>query len=268
MFQSKLFLGFVENTDDIDQQFKLQIRLIPEMKDVPKNDLPWLRPMFMETDSASSFNPIPVGSMVWCLFIDEFYKTGFYIKSAVLDDLVDYDSIKNDLSKIAEISSQDYPKVTFTKYSDGTTIFHNVSTGESGTYHKSGTYTVIDKDGSVTVKSVKNIKLYNEKTSIELKDDGTIEQSTLASNFKITDSGFEFDGNANHLVTFEHLKAILSAVFTTLDSRMMIDPLTGSTGTPMPSPTSLIALTLVPEAGGIPVPAAMETMKASKVKTS
>lgn len=245
MIDVQLYTGEVVDTEDPDKKGKVKVRLLPEMKDAQEDHLPWLYPFALQSMTEDAYSHIfpEEGSLVWCFFTSESFHTGFFISAVFLEDLFDYSAIEDAIDDIPEVPAVQYPQAKFTRYNDGTLVFTNTETGDMGIYHSSGTYTVIDQDGGVFVKSNKNIKLYNGDASIEMKEDGTIEQtndSGLGNTLTITSDGFEFNGNSKTLVRFEDLKQILATVFQTYDSSVYVDPLTGVAG-PITSPVKPIA---------------------------
>ncbi len=263
-----LYLAVVENNKDSDNLGRLQARILPGMKDAQPEHLPWVRPFLINGASKQSLCIPHEKDHIWCFFMDEDFKEGFYMKSQAIDKLVDFESVKSDLSNIAEISEQNTPDVSFVQYEDGTIHFHNSSTGESGVYHSSGSYTIFDKTGNVAVYTAAGIHLYNENANIKIEDDGTITQDNKGNEFKIGPATFELGGNSKSLVTYGELNAILNAMIGALDVRVYIDPLTGITGTVNPVPNMQLSTTIVPTLGGVPIPAALPQMESTKVKTS
>lgn len=260
MIDAKLYFGRVEDNDDPDQLSRVKVRLLPEMNDADVDHLPWVRPFMVENMTADSYShkPLEVGSTVWCLFIDEYFKQGFYIAGTFIDGLFDYGTVKDQIDSIPEIDSQTYPQARFTRYPDGTIIFQNTSSGEVGIYHSTGSYVVIDKEGSLTGYSKKDVKFYNDSASLTLDNAGNIIQNS--------DGTIQLNGDSDHLVTYSMLEGILNWLWTNLDTRMYIDPLTGVTGTV--NPTHLSQAHYVTSNPGHTLPTDMAAMKANKVKSS
>lgn len=235
MINVKLYIAKVESTEDPDKKSRIQVRLLPEMKDAQKDHLPWVYPFMSSSMTADSYShSFPEeDSLVWCFFTSESFHTGYYIPSVFLKDVFDYSVIEDAIDNIEEIDSPTYPQAQFTQYKDGTIVFRNTETGETGIHHSSGTYTVIDKNGAVFVKGVSDIKLYNDNGSMELLEDGTIEHtndSGAGNTLTITGDSFEFNGSDKTLVKFEDLKSILGQVFQQYDVSMYTDPLSGVAG--------------------------------------
>lgn len=235
MIDVKLYTGKVVDVEDPDEKSKIKVRLLPEMKDAQEDHLPWVYPFLVDSmtkDTYSHYFP-EVDSLVWCFFTSESFHTGYYIPSVFLEDVFDYSAIEDAIDNIEEIDSPSYPQAKFTQYKDGTTIFRNTETGETGIYHSSGTYTVIDKNGGVFVKGVDDIKLYNDNGTMQLLKDGTIEHtndSGAGNTLTIGGTKFTFNGSADTLVKFSQLKKILGAVFQTYDASVYTDPLSGVAG--------------------------------------
>lgn len=235
MIDMKLYIGKVEDVEDPDKKSKVKVRLLPEMKDAQPDHLPWVYPFMIESMNSDSFtHRFPeLDSLVWCFFTSNSFHTGYYISAAFLEDIFDYSVVETAIDSIPEINKPQYPNAQFTKYKDGTIIFRNTETGEMGIYHSSGTYTVIDDEGSIFVKGVKDIKFYNDNASLELAQDGTITQtndSGAGNTFTIDGDKFIFNGSADTLVKFSQLKSILGAIFQTYDTSVYIDPLSGVAG--------------------------------------
>jgi len=260
MIDLKLYYGRVVDNEDPDEKSKVKVRLLPEMKDAQEDHLPWLKPFMVNnmTSGAYSHSPLEIGSTVWAFFTSDSFQTGWYITASYLEDLFDWNDVAEDLNSITEGDNQEYPQARFIRYKDGTIVFHNTETGETGTYHNTGTYVFIDKEGSVFVKSVKDIKFYNDNSSMEVKEDGTIELSNdsgSGNTFTVNGSTFEFNGNLKSLVKFEDLKNVLGTVFQTYDSSVYVDPLTGVAG-PITAPVKPAAFDPT-----------IDTAKAGKIKT-
>jgi len=235
MIDLKLYIGKVVSTQDPEEKSRIKVRLLPEMADAQEGFLPWVYPFMLKSMTSDSYShEFPEeDSLVWCFFTSNSFHTGFYISAVFLEDVFDYSVIENTINNIEEINNPTYPQAQFSRYADGTVIFRNITTGETGIYHSSGTYTVIDDEGSVFVKGVKDIKLYNENAVFEMSEDGTVELSNdsgAGNTFTITDGTFQFNGSGETLVKFSQLKTILGAIFQLYDTAVYTDPLSGVAG--------------------------------------
>ena len=228
MLDIKLYYGLVIDNMDPDESGKVQIRLLPEMKDVAVADLPWLRPFMPKamTEESVSFDPLEVGSPAWCFFMDSDFQYGWYVSGAFVDGFFDYGTVQSDLGNIEELDTQEYPQAKFTRYEDGTIYFHNSKTGETGIYHNTGSYVVFDKDGGLTGYSNKQLHLYTDGNAIRMENQGDVYHDANGTIY--------LNGDSDSLVKLGWLETILDGLTSLLDNQMHSDPISGTTGTPMP----------------------------------
>jgi len=161
----KIYSGKVIDNDDPQRLGRAKIKIIPEMDDISDDSvLPWLRPFMNQAFSATSYShTIPnVGEFVLCIFLDDFYKNGYWITRNFIDGYLNLDDAQVTLSNIEDINIQKYPQPNLVKFDDGTIFFRNSETGEMGISHSSGSYAVINQNGEII--------LNNESNSISIKD--------------------------------------------------------------------------------------------------
>ena len=162
--------AIVVNNNDPDKTGKVQIRILPEMIDLPTGNLPWCAIYSSDCGFSSSNGKHVVlenNSLIRVLIEDEHFKKIRYISDDYVEGLYFY-SESEGLTAITELSSQTYPQPTFHLYKDGTIEFNNSETGEHGTLFKSGAYMLHDSDGNIIVNSnTGKLKLYNAQTSIK-----------------------------------------------------------------------------------------------------
>jgi hypothetical protein len=148
------------NAGDNVHLSRIRIRPTPEMNSIDESLLPWARPLFNEGMKDGNFShSVPEkGSKVWCIFLDAYYKQGYYITGQFIDGFFNWEGVKNVLeNKIDAIGSQVYPNPRFTQLPDGSIIFNNTATGEMGILHNSGTYAVINSKGGINIVAVDKI---------------------------------------------------------------------------------------------------------------
>jgi hypothetical protein len=189
MTEFKIYYGTVVDNDDSSETGgklgRVQVRLLPEMKDIKESMLPWLRPWLMGgmTEDTFSGNIPEVGSKIWCIFTDKCFHEGYYFCGAFIDGFCDYAGVESDLSGMSDAPDTTYPNLKFVRYEDGTIEFHNSDTGDHGVYHSTGSYFIINEDGEIYIYSgSKAIKLYNDSGYIECKTNGQID---LNGNFTV-----------------------------------------------------------------------------------
>jgi len=212
-----LHYATVVDNDDSDKKAKIQIRILPEMDGFEASKLPWYRPFMNEGMTADQFsNNLPaVDSKIWVVATDKLMIDGYYITGSFIDGFFDYSTIQTALDNVAELSDSTYANIKFNKYTDGTVVFHNDDTGETGIYHSSGKYIVIDVDGLTTVNG-----------SVTVKEDGIVEGSLAVGSA------------AEPAVMWTSFKTAMSLLLTALSTHVHTDPLSGSTGPPLPPLTT------------------------------
>lgn len=227
----ELHYGIVEDNDDPEQKGRMQVRLLPEMESVARQQLPWLMPFEGGKGiKAGTYEKdlMEVGTPVWCFFKSATFRTGWYIGGFFLENSFDFSRVSSELGSAADIDLGEYKDITFSRFKDGSIEFRNHKNGVSGHYHNSGSYVIFSSTGDIIAYSKTSIKLYNDNSSIELKEaPGDIE---VNSNGNII-----FNGSGDNLVTYNDLYQILTQLVANLDSRIYVDPLSGYTGTVNPT---------------------------------
>jgi len=174
----------VVSLDDRDEEGKIQVRVLPQFKDVDESLLPWASPLIGTGMNPSEFSFLPPekNSLVWVIFTDDFWKSPYWIPGYFITGFFDYSKVKNFLDNVPDLSDTEYPNIRFELLPKGNIRFYNASNGEMGTIHNSGAYTIFDSDGNVIVKTSGEIRLngsndyavkYNELKSAfdQLKND-------------------------------------------------------------------------------------------------
>jgi hypothetical protein len=169
MIKLNLKQAKITSISDPDELGKIQVRVIPDLMDVKKEELlPWVSPFIslLSTNTKSMFLP-EVGGFVWVFFVDEeMYLDGFYIPAHFNTGAFEFDSIKNNIDGISELGNVTYPSVNYFLTKAGNLYFENTTNGECGILHKSGAYQVISSGGSFYIK--------NGNGNITLLDTGTV----------------------------------------------------------------------------------------------
>ena len=206
--------------DNVDPNKKgaIKIRVLPELKDVLDVDLlPWATPYCVGEGSQIDVgeNRVPeIDSIIQVIVEDEKWTEFYYLDGDYVSGLYPYAKWENIKGNMSEIESTEYPQPHFTAYKDGTVIFNNTENGETGIYHSSGKYVLIDKDGKVFING-----------EMKISEDLEIEGDTKA-------------GGTKTLVTYSALNTALStfksAIQVALNAHKHIDPLSGVTGIPAP----------------------------------
>lgn len=144
MSELSLFKATVVSNDDPDQTGKVQIRIEPELTDVPENDLPWAVPFISEASSSTVQKQVfVVGSVVWVL-IDSLWQRFYYLGNKYFESHFSFSQVHASLAQLSADTT--YKDLEFTLAKDGSISFHNVATGDCGYLHATGSYLLINKD--------------------------------------------------------------------------------------------------------------------------
>ena len=185
MIDLKLYKAKVVSIDDKDKKGKVQIQILPELKDVATKDLPWAIP-FSSANSVTVFSndPPEEGSLIRVL-VDQYWKRFYYLGNTLFYDVFNFDTVKGKLDSATELSNKDYKNLKFRMYKDGGVEFHNNSTGEHGFIHKSGSYIMFDKDGYVIQKDKDGSTYKTSSSGITIEDKNGNTFITSSSSVKI-----------------------------------------------------------------------------------
>lgn len=204
----------VIDKNDPDKKGRVQVRILPELKDVKENFLPWADPFIVGSDSGNFASHLPEDGSVVKVLVDKDFKYFYYIGGAYIEEVFDYGSIESSLGGVEELSSTNYPEINFQKLSDGSIFFHNALSGDLGILQSTGSYVVINDSGEMY------INVGGTKLSII---DGEVSFATDL--VKLT-------GDSDSAVLFSQLNTALSNFVTTLTSHTHTDPVSGATGPP------------------------------------
>ena len=181
MFEVKLYYATVINNDDQNhddglKKGRIQVQVLPEMKDIDDKYLPWVKPFFNSGMSASSFsyNSPEIDDKVWVLFVDHYWKNGYYLTGAFINGFFDESVITTKMNDIAETVDTTYPNLKFWLTLDQSLFFFNTDTGDKGFINQNGLYFFIDTDGKFYFYTKnQDCKIYNDNLTFDLKADGT-----------------------------------------------------------------------------------------------
>lgn len=192
---------------------RVKVKILPELKDVKTSNLPWVEPFEngkngVSSDTASQNIP-EVDSYIRVLILDQYWKQIRYLSGNYIEGLATYQKWEQDISSsITDIDSQTYPQpVFFEIYKDGSAVFRNTSSGETGCYHAKGTYSIFDKDGNIiNYTKDKDFKAYNDKGEISLSSTGEIKIDSTSSNFTIQNNTCKIEGDSSKVLINNHLE--------------------------------------------------------------
>jgi len=165
------------NSPDKEHLSRIKVKILPELLGVDDDLLPWCRPFFQMGMSPNSItHNIPIiGSSIWMIFLDDYWKEGYYLTGRFVDGFFDFAKWEDLESLIQndDIQAATYPNPRFFLLPDNSVLFYNTETKSKGIINHNGTYSVINGDGDWYTYFVdRTYTLYNEKGRIEIDPDG------------------------------------------------------------------------------------------------
>lgn len=200
MYEVKLYYATVidnddQNHDDGSKKGRIKIKVLPEMEGIKDDFLPWVEPFFTRgmAEGSFSYHSPEIGDKVWVIFIDKFWKNGYYLTGAFISGFFAESDVTSKMGDIAETVDTIYPNLKFEYMIDGSLLFYNTDTGDKGFINKNGWYFFIDTDGKTYWYFVdQEMKIYNDNTEIYIEDDGKITVTTN-NDIQVTNDGITFD---------------------------------------------------------------------------
>lgn len=210
-------LRTAEVVDDIDpdELSRVKVRILPEMKDVSDDLLPWAKPATHGYGTGAdhgTHTPPEIGSFV-VVRIANAWRTFHYTSDEYIEGFAIYSKWSDISSQLTSYGTDSYPQPRMLVGKDGTIRFHNTETGAIGVYHTTGTFVMINPDGQVRIKT-------DDAVMVEVGDKVQINNGT------------------EKFVTYSQLYSTLDALLTTIINHWHADPLTG----PLPLAPQLSSL--------------------------
>jgi len=147
---------------DLDKEGRIKVRILPEMNGVDESLLKWIYPFLLPGGGGQNgTHDVPeIGEYVTVVIKDKYWINIEYISADYTIDNYPYSSFETIAGNISELGSQTYPQPKYLrKFNDGTIMFHNSDTGESGIYNNNGSYIIFDSTGKIIEKSNYGISL-------------------------------------------------------------------------------------------------------------
>lgn len=190
MVDVKFYIAEVVDNNDLDQEGKVQVKILGLTDGLTVADYPWIKPANVQLTGGSSDHGkscIPeIGGMLWVFFADApYFQKGFYLADLHLNDNNPHTLFQNHVK--AQISSASlYPDTKYIYFENGICIAVDSSdtNPEISIFHPTNSYIFIDKLGKIKVKNVQDIEIESAQ-SVKVNTVNNIEL-TAVRNVKIS----------------------------------------------------------------------------------
>lgn len=147
-----LYRGKVLSLEDPLQKGRIQVKLLPEMKDIKDSNCPWFEPFEGNCgdNEMSSKNLPEVGSLVWMLADSKFYHKYYLPFKYNIKGKYEFSKVSKLLGYVSNIDKE-YKNIQFTLYEDGSLSFHNRSDGSHGFIKDLSSFFIMDSSGNIQI---------------------------------------------------------------------------------------------------------------------
>jgi hypothetical protein len=181
----------VINTTDPEKLGRIQLKVYPELAEIADSDCPWAFPHTSGIHGKSFGVPL-IGQLISCVVFNRYWNEITFLpfnitkpEEHIFDKWID-----KQCSKIKDIEvDPEEEHLIVEQYEDDFSVFHDTKNNQHGFLHSTGTYVMIDKEGTVYIESVKNLMLHNDDDSVLISVDS-----------KSGNIGLETKGNVNEIV--------------------------------------------------------------------
>jgi hypothetical protein len=154
---------------DPEKLGRVQLKVYPELSDIPDDDCPWCFPHTGGIHGKSFGVPLTdqvITCVVWNRYWNEITFLPFTITKPA-GHLFD-DWMKNQRTEIGDMETDpEEEHLAVEHFEDDFTVFHDTKNKQHGFLHSSGTYALIDKDGGIHLNSVKELILHDAEGNVE-----------------------------------------------------------------------------------------------------
>jgi len=198
---------------DEDETGKIQVRIIPELKEVPDDLLPWASPRKQSTTGISEeigrHNVPDQDSVVIVVIYNESWSTIDYLEDGMsISEIYPYAKGIEDLGNIEEKEDFEYPQPRFERTKDGVVKAHDTEQGQLGLYHPSGLYVWINPAGELFVRKFTRVLVSGENVEFEMNDeDGLVRIKT--ETVEVEADTYQVNDGSDSVVLFSPLEEII-----------------------------------------------------------
>jgi len=196
----------VINTTDPDKLGRIQLKVYPELSDIPDDNCPWCFPHTGGVHGKSFGVPLVdqlITCVVWNRYWNEITFLPFNITKPA-EHLFD-EWTKNQRPEIADMEADpEEEHLIVDQFEDNFTVFHDTKNNQHGFLHSTGTYAIVNKDGSVWFQSVKKYTFHNKDSDLFLEADSESGNVT-----------FKTKGDVDEAIKGKHEKEVTGDIKTT-----------------------------------------------------
>jgi hypothetical protein len=193
----------VINTTDTEKLGRIQLKVYPELAEIPDDDCPWTFP-FSGGVHGKSFGVPLVGQLVSCIVFNRYWNEITFLPFNITkpEEHIFDKWMEKQRPKVKDMENDpEEEHLVVDQYEDDFMVFHDTKNNQHGFLHPTGTFFTINKDGSIWVQSVKKYTFHNMESSLFLEADsesGDIELRTKGNTYDTIDKNKEELIKENH----------------------------------------------------------------------
>jgi hypothetical protein len=163
----------VVSASDPEKLGRIQLKVYPELAEIPDADCPWCFP-FSGGVHGKSFGVPLVGQLITCVVWNRYWNEITFLPFNITNPTEHLfgkwkESQKPKIADMADDPEEEHFVVE--EYEDGFTVFHDTKNSLHGFLHPKETYVTINKDGDVFTQSVKKLTFHNKNSDLTLEAD-------------------------------------------------------------------------------------------------
>ena len=184
----------VINTTDPEELGRIQLKVYPELAEIPDAECPWAFPASGGIHGKSFGVPLKdqlITCFCWSKYWNEFSFLPFNITNPTEHLFANWK--EDQKPKIADMKDDpEEEHFVVDEYEDGFTTFHDTKNNQHGFLHPKETFVTINKDGDVFMQSIKKLTFHNKDSDLMLEADSESGDVIFKTKGK-TDSTIEKD---------------------------------------------------------------------------
>lgn len=177
----------VVSVKDPEELGRIQLKVYPELSQHPDKDLPWCFPSNAGLDGLD-FSMPEEEKIISCIVWNRYWTEITYLPYAVSKPTEHLFKkwMDDQKSKIDDMADDPEEKSFLVQQlSDGFCVFHDKKNSAHGLLHPSGTYFLLDKDGTLFIKGMKEIHIHDKDDKFKFDVDMTSGDTSLETKGKI-----------------------------------------------------------------------------------